>query len=188
MQLMCKNGGIKKVWSNNIKSGELFDALSKECKHLKTQEDVNGDTVISFCSLPGNKDECEGNCRIELCPLISDYERNSIVESDLVQNKSYEVLDNEYQNFDTGTFYRLLNIYKINLLNLSELLIEKEMKEKESHFISYPFRRAEAPDYIKQKELSLKKKVFKIDEEIESVSEAIYPQERELKELSENNK
>lgn len=73
---------------------QIFNVISKKCRHLATQEDRNGETVISFCMLPTNTDECEGNCKLELCPLLKGIKKEEFKASDLQEGKIYESTGN----------------------------------------------------------------------------------------------
>jgi len=85
-------------------------------------------------------------------------------------------------------FYTLLEDYGENLINLSKLLIAKEIKEKKIHFISYPFRRKETPQKIKSEEIFLNEEIHTLNEEIESLNNVVKIQKLEIKSLSEENK
>lgn len=69
---------------------QIFNAMRETCRRLATQEDRNGEVVISFCMDKTNTDDCEGNCRIELCPLLQEIEKPKFKATDLVEGKIYE--------------------------------------------------------------------------------------------------
>lgn len=46
-----------------------FETQYQSCKHRVTQEDDNGDEVISFCTHQNNPLDEEGNCMSKICPL-----------------------------------------------------------------------------------------------------------------------
>lgn len=63
---------------HNINNDSWFKSMEKEkkCKYLSTQQDRNGETVISFCGHPCNPEDTERNCRIEICPIAENSEEH----------------------------------------------------------------------------------------------------------------
>ena len=50
--------------------------FNNECKYLATQQDRNGEIVVSFCGHPCNPEDTEGNCRVEICPIADNSEEH----------------------------------------------------------------------------------------------------------------
>lgn len=91
-------------------------------------------------------------------------------------------------NMLEAEFYKILEEYKEDTKKLSAMLLDKDILEKEVHFISYPFRRKPMPADIREKVNNSQTIIYSMDDDIDSLNDKITKQKRAMKNMTENDR
>lgn len=101
--------------------------IRSQCRFFDNQKDNNDSIVLIYCSHKDNKDEHEGNCLPDLCPL-----KLNISNGPLLQNLNKEL--NELENSIKNKIHTLNDKYDIIIgeiylsYNNNNPVIGKEIK------------------------------------------------------------